>query len=90
MKTTDFSGTYDYERTEADFCAGTILDHIRHGYHTRETLDEAVRKERAHWAKYLDDGESLNDFLRHFDAALSPDAVNAAFQTWSDSSGESL
>ena len=90
MKTTDFSGTYDYEREEAQYCAYEILEDIRAGYHTRETFNDAVKREKAHWSKCLDAGESLNDFLKHFDATLSDDAVNAAFKTWADRSGESL
>ena len=70
MLTTDFSGTYDYEKTEAEHAAKHLLEDLRDGYYTIEQFHEACRKERAHWAKYLDAPGSLDDFLKYFDAAI--------------------
>lgn len=68
MLTTDFSGTYDYEKEEAIHAAGFILEDLACGYITPEELPDRVNKELAHWKKCIP--ETFDDFLRHFTAAI--------------------
>lgn len=70
MLTTDISGTYDYEQEMAHAVADDLLADLKSGYFTPEQFAEACAKERAHWAKFLDEPGSLDDFLKHFNARL--------------------
>lgn len=82
--TTDFSGTYDYEKTEAEHAANTILEDVRAGYFTdRDGVECAVKREMQHWAKYLDVG--FSEFQGYFYATLTHDAIDAAFKVYQDS-----
>lgn len=67
MKTTDFSGTYDYEREEAAAEVASLAEYADE--YTREELAARIARTRAHWARVLD-GASRDDFMRHFDAGL--------------------
>lgn len=72
MLTTDFSGTYDYEKEEA-YHAATILNEafIEGYYSTRGEYEEACAKELAHWGMvFKNDVDAFEDFKRHFEAAL--------------------
>lgn len=73
MLTSDFTGTYDYEKEEAEHEAEYI----------RECIDEAqgdeaeisrilarIVKLGAHWNRALGGGESFADFVRHFNAKM--------------------
>ena len=81
--TTDFSGTYDYEKTEAEHAANDILEDIREGYFTdRDGVDIAIKREMAHWAKCLDVG--FSEFQGYFFATLTHDAITAAFKAHQD------
>lgn len=72
MLITDFTGTYDYEKAEADHVAAYILEGIAEGEYTADELPRLISKELAHWAKSLggESSESFEDFKRHFLAAL--------------------
>ena len=49
--TTDFSGTYDYEQTEAKYCAEALIEDLESGYYDHEEFLSACMKERQHWKK---------------------------------------
>ncbi len=68
MLTTDFSGTYDYEREEAEHAADSILEDLACGYITPDELPDRMNRELAHWKKCIPD--TFDDFLRHFNAAM--------------------
>ena len=68
MKTTDFTGTYDYEQEEALHAAGHLLDDLACGYCTPDGFDAKVTREQAHWRKHLPD--TFDDFNGHFMAAI--------------------
>jgi len=67
MQTTDFTGTYDYERDEAQHIAQTMLDDAKSGY--QAITPELIAKELAHWHKclcpqgYLDFKDELENQL---------------------------
>ncbi len=64
MLTTDFSGTYDYEKEEAKHAANYILEDLYDGYLTLEELPERILKERTHWKKCIP--ETFDDFNKYF------------------------
>lgn len=68
MKTSDFSGEYDYEKEEAEFVALSLLEDLRSGYYRdKNEFDAAVKKELSHWDRVLSDVPgSFLDFERHF------------------------
>jgi hypothetical protein len=68
MLTTDFTGTYDYEKEEAINAANYILESLYDGEITPATLPEALLNERTHWKKYLPD--TFEDFDTHFNARI--------------------
>ena len=68
MLTTDITGTYDYEETEAMHAADYILGLLHDGEITPATLPETLLKERAHWKKYLPD--TFEDFDAYFNARI--------------------
>ena len=68
MITTDITGTYDYEKTEAIEAANYILESLYDGDITPATLPEALLNERLHWKKHLPD--TFNDFDTHFNAQI--------------------
>lgn len=72
MLITDFSGTYDYEKTEAEHAATVLNEDFTEGYYeTRTEYDAACAKELAHWGMvYKNDIGAFEDFKRHFEAAL--------------------
>jgi hypothetical protein len=78
MLTTDFTGTYDYEKTEAEHAANSLLDDLACGYCTPEGFDFKVTKEQAHWKKYLPD--TFDDFNTHFLAAIKTGYASALSQ----------
>ena len=68
MLTTDFSGTYDYEREEAEHAAQYILDDLNDGYITPDEFQDRLAKERQHWKKCLPD--TFDDWNNHFDRVI--------------------
>ncbi len=64
MLTTDFSGTYDYEREEGEHAAQCILGDLYDGYLDYSDLPEKMLKERQHWKKCLPD--TFDDWNKHF------------------------
>ena len=73
MKTSDFSGTYDYEKEEANYCATTLLNDFNDGYYTKEQLQGVIDHERAHWMKVLNGTEGgLSDFVAEFNRIITP------------------
>lgn len=78
MITTDFSGTYDYEKEEAEAVAGGLLEDLRGGYYTADQFANACQKEAAHWQRALGgkDSESYKDFARHFNAVIKETQVS--------------
>jgi hypothetical protein len=66
MLTTDFTGTYDYEMTEARMSADYILEDLASGYMTQKELPARVERERNHWKHVLDTAESFDDWNTHF------------------------
>lgn len=73
MLTTDYTGTYDYEKAEADHAAARVLEDIEDGYHTIEQAPVEAARRLARWAGALGgtDSASFQDFKRHFIAALA-------------------
>ena len=69
MLTTDFTGTYDYEKDEALNAANYILESLHDGEISPGTLPEALLKERQHWKKHLPD--TFEDFDKHFNARIN-------------------
>ena len=69
MKTTDFSGTYDYEREEAKAVATRIIEDLNEGYYNMDQFHQAVIKERAHWSRILSD-EGMKDFTDEFNKII--------------------
>jgi hypothetical protein len=49
--THDFSGSYDYEQTEAKYCAEALMEDLEAGYYDLDSFNAAVLKERQHWKK---------------------------------------
>ena len=70
MLTTDFTGTYDYEKDEAYNAADYLAANLLSGYNTIEQHDVAVQRELAHWHHVLTEPGSFDDFQRHFLARL--------------------
>jgi hypothetical protein len=70
MKTTDFSGSYDYEKEEALAVAEDMLSDLADGYYDEQQFAAAVLKTSNHWKKVLPSIESYNDFALHFNNAI--------------------
>ena len=68
MLTTDFTGTYDYEKEEAEHAADFILDDLYDGYITPEELPARLLKELTHWKKCIPD--TFEEFEKHFNARI--------------------
>jgi len=65
MRTYDFTGTYDYEVTEAYHAAQYIFDELFDGYlDSWDELHGRIDRERRHWKKYLP--ETFDVFDQHF------------------------
>lgn len=62
--TTDFSGTYDYEKTEAESEADYFLELAAE--YTADEMSGKLAKLAEHWAKALPD--TYDDFRKHFNA----------------------
>ena len=72
MMTTDLTGTYYYEKSEADHAATYILEGIAEGEYAPDELPKLITKALARWATALggENSESFQDFKRHFMAAF--------------------
>ena len=69
--TTDFTGTYDYEREEAAEIADTFCEDLRDGYYRNaDEYQQRVIRERAHWAKIRD--FNMADFSDEFNKRTVP------------------
>ena len=68
MKTTDFTGTYDYEQEEANHAANYLLEDLALGYCTPHGFDAKVTKEQMHWRKHLPD--TFDEFNKYFIQAI--------------------
>jgi len=79
MKTTDFTGTYDYEKTEAAGAAEYILDNLSNGDIEPGDLLLTMLKELAHWREVLPD--TFEEFNRHFRAFIK-DGLPAALDSF--------
>ena len=65
---TDFTGTYDYEREEARHVASGYREDMQEGYYRSvDEYHQALIKERAHWAKCLNDA-GMKDFADEFNS----------------------
>jgi|DEB19_MinimDraft_3_1074340.scaffolds.fasta_scaffold28297_3 hypothetical protein len=64
MLTTDFTGTYDYEKEEAEHAANYILEDIACGYLDLEDIQAKVDKERVYWKKCIP--EAFEEFDKYF------------------------
>lgn len=53
MLTTDFSGTYDYEKEEAAYAAQSIIEDIEDGYLQPDDIPQRIEKERIHWKRCI-------------------------------------
>ena len=72
MLTADFTGDYDYEKTEAESEADTILADLADGYYSLEQFEQAKAKILAHWAKvFQGEPESMAEFTKYFNERLS-------------------
>lgn len=69
MLTTDFTGTYDYEKTEATYAANHILESLYDGDISPAMLPAALLSERMHWKRHLPD--TFEDFDNHFNARIN-------------------
>jgi hypothetical protein len=78
MLTNDFTGTYDYEKTEAELAANYLLDDLAFAYCNPEEFDFRITKEQIHWKKCLPD--TFDDFNKHFLAAIQAGYANALEQ----------
>lgn len=80
MMTTDLTGTYDYEKAEADHAAAYVLEGIAEGEYAPGELPKLITEELAHWAAALggENSESFQDFKRHFMAALENAEIQEA------------
>lgn len=71
MKTTDFSGTYDYEKVEAESEAEYLLEGLADGYYSPDQFEAAKSKIIVHWSKVFErEPESLTDFIKYFNERL--------------------
>ena len=76
MLTTDFTGTYDYEKTEAEAEAEHYLHLIaeaRDDEREMAYLARSMAKLSAHWGKVLETPEQMEEFCQHFNAKM-PDS----------------
>jgi hypothetical protein len=71
MQTTDFTGTYDYEKEEALCEANYLIEQVEDGSLTIDQLPLKIERARIHWRKYLNNSESFADFDAHFTATLN-------------------
>jgi hypothetical protein len=72
MLTTDFSGTYDYEKDEAESEADTLLADLADGYYSPDQFEAAKTKTLAHWTKvFRGEPESLAEFSKYFNERLA-------------------
>lgn len=69
MLTTDFTGTYDYEKEEAEYAARYILDDFLDGTISFEEMEERIMKERVHWKKCIP--ETFEEFDKYFLAFIA-------------------
>lgn len=83
MLTTDFTGTYDYEKTEAEHAAEYILDNLANGDIEPGDLLSTMLKELAHWRVVLPD--TFEDFNKHFRAFIK-DGLPAALDQFIEQS----
>jgi len=71
MKTTDFSGTYDYEKVEAESEAEYLLEGLAEGYYSPQQFEQAKTKTLAHWQKvFTKEPESMAEFAKYFNARI--------------------
>lgn len=71
MLTTDFTGTYDYEKQEALHEAGYLIECLQEGDFTTDELPAKAEHIRAHWRKAFSNSESFADFNAHFTSAIN-------------------
>jgi len=83
MLTTDFTGTYDYEKTEAAGAAEYILDNLSNGDIEPGDLLLTMLKELAHWRTVLPD--TFEDFNKHFRQCIK-DGLPAALDSFIEQS----
>ena len=67
MKTTDFTGEYDYEKEEAYNEADYLIENFIEGVYSEISFQNAIRKVMEHW-KIVLDNDSYEDFVSHFNA----------------------
>lgn len=79
MLTTDFTGTYDYEKEEAQHAASYLLEDLSLAYITLEEFPDKILKELTHWKKCIPD--TFDDFERHFKAEIES-GMNDAIQSY--------
>jgi hypothetical protein len=68
METRDFTGVYDYEKTEAEHAANYLLEELSYGSIDEQEFFHLVEKERIHWKKHLPD--TWEDFDQYFIAKI--------------------
>lgn len=76
METIDFTGTYDYEKTEAEAEAEHYLHLIAEAGQDEQELAYIARnmaKLSTHWGKVLETPEQLEEFCQYFNAKM-PDS----------------
>jgi hypothetical protein len=71
MQTTDFTGTYDYEKEEALCEANYLIEQVKDGSLLLVQLPLEIERARIHWRKSLNNPESFADFDAHFTATLN-------------------
>lgn len=70
MKTSDCTGSYDYERSEAQTAGEELLADLCSGYYSPEQFEQAIERERTHWAKILTP-EGMADFTDEFNKTIT-------------------
>jgi len=85
MFTTDFTGTYDYEKDEALHAARYILDSLYDADISPDELPGVLMKERAHWKKSL--RETFDDWDKHFTREIDA-GLNHAINGYKTTIGE--
>lgn len=76
--TTDFTGTYDYEREEAKLIARSYCQDLECGYYENiDQYQQDIIKERNHWLKILDTN-GMSDFSDEFNK-LTVEKCKAVF-----------
>ena len=74
--TTDFSGSYDYEKEESDSEFSYLIE-LKEDYSESELMQK-VKKTQSHWEKVLTP-ESMTEFKLHWNARCKDAGLSLGF-----------